>query len=335
MRHSKHSGLSSSALVVFTAVLAACQPDVVTTPTELVTRQLSLAHFLQASLCAPPSPAHNLNPLVDTGYVGQNHLFEQTIQHRSQGSVSIDWSSSDTSVGWFTHSGSNGDYNEVNVQLAQVGHTDIRLTRVNYQINDPPDYFCSPLDVVADNPTSLAISPSGLTLGLGESWQMTPTASGPYGVMPNRTATWQSSDSYVATVSSSGVVSANNVGFATITATYLGVTGNAAITVAESYVPPSVSISGPTEQPTDQACTWGVVPSYGSHPFYYRWYARDSESRNRILIQEGSEIEQVTYRHTAGNGFTWELEVSDSRGSATTASLDVTVGGDANYYGCR
>ncbi|HEY3011153.1 MAG TPA: Ig-like domain-containing protein [Gemmatimonadales bacterium] len=80
---------------------------------------------------------------------------------------------------------------------------------------------------------SVTIIPSTLPLTVGETQQLTAVLRNAAGTeLTGRTVTWTTSDATVATVSTSGLVSALSTGSATIEASSEGQTGTAAVTVA-------------------------------------------------------------------------------------------------------
>jgi hypothetical protein len=95
--------------------------------------------------------------------------------------------------------------------------------------------------------TSLTINPVSISLNASiMSAQLTATATFNDNTTKNVSgqASWSSSDTSIATVSSSGLVSAKSSGSATITATYTGLNAQTAVTVAEAQFQ-SVDISPP------------------------------------------------------------------------------------------
>lgn len=80
--------------------------------------------------------------------------------------------------------------------------------------------------------TSIAVTPNPESLQTGDSQQFTATAKYSNGATANVSskAAWQSSNTSVASVDSTGLVTALAAGFTTITATYSGVTGSAGLT---------------------------------------------------------------------------------------------------------
>ena len=88
------------------------------------------------------------------------------------------------------------------------------------------------LTVTAATVTSIAVTPSTANLQVGSTQQFTATATYSNGTTGNvtSTATWSSSANSVATVNASGLATAVGAGQATITATYQGKSGSAALT---------------------------------------------------------------------------------------------------------
>ncbi len=90
---------------------------------------------------------------------------------------------------------------------------------------------------VSSLPTTLTLSPSSATLAVASTQLLTPSVRDPSGVVitPTPAVVWQSTDNAVATVSSTGLVTAIALGSATITArTANNIVGSATILVAVS-----------------------------------------------------------------------------------------------------
>ena len=112
--------------------------------------------------------------------------------------------------------------------------------------------------------TGVSISPAGATVNLDGTQQLTATVTPSNAT--NKTVTWKSSNTAVATVSSSGLVTAIGLGSATVTATAADGSGKAAsvtITVTCNHsagtntvaaVAPTCTTSGLTEGKTCKAC---------------------------------------------------------------------------------
>ena len=85
--------------------------------------------------------------------------------------------------------------------------------------------------VVAPPSATITLTPSSATVEVGKTVQLTAVYRDSQGRTQSRTFNWDTSNSQVATVSSSGKVTARKEGTATIKATASGVTGTATITV--------------------------------------------------------------------------------------------------------
>ena len=81
------------------------------------------------------------------------------------------------------------------------------------------------------SPTAIAVSPSAVTLNVGETKQATASAQDASGASLTSSYSWTTSNPNVATVSGSGLVSATGAGSATITASASGATGSMSVTV--------------------------------------------------------------------------------------------------------
>src|SRR5690606_28379132 len=91
---------------------------------------------------------------------------------------------------------------------------------------------------------SVAVSPGSVSLTVGGTRQFSATARDASGGTVAGTATWSSSNQSVATVSSSGLVTARAAGSATISATVEGRTGSGSLTVSAPVVTPPPPTSG-------------------------------------------------------------------------------------------
>ncbi len=91
--------------------------------------------------------------------------------------------------------------------------------------------------------TSLSVSVSALTLNVGGTVALTATASYSDGTSANVSATWESSNSPVASVSEAGTVTAHAVGTATITAMFGGQSGSVSVEVRETLSLSSLEVS--------------------------------------------------------------------------------------------
>ena len=94
--------------------------------------------------------------------------------------------------------------------------------------------------------TSVLVAPGDFSLVVGQTRQLTATPVSTAGQsLSGRDVEWATSDSTIATVSTSGIVTAIGSGAATITATSEGQSGYALVTVRE-----------PVPQPTDVTGIW-------------------------------------------------------------------------------
>src|SRR6185437_1360481 len=143
----------------------------------------------------------------------------------------VTWSSSNTSVATVTGNGlvTGGAAGSATITATSEGKTGTAAITVT-------------LVPVA----SVTVSPASPTVTAGQTVQLTATPKDANGnPLTGRTITWSSSNTSVATVSSSGLVSGVVAGSATITATSEGQSGTAAITVTNVSVA-SVTVSPAT-----------------------------------------------------------------------------------------
>ena len=109
------------------------------------------------------------------------------------------------------------------------------------------------------NLTSITVSPTTATVGVGSTQQLTATGNfddGSTSTLSGSDVTWSSSSTSVATVDANGVVTGVATGTATITATSQGFTSTATITVSTSSIT-SIAVS-----PTSAVLTSGGTTSF-------------------------------------------------------------------------
>ena len=128
----------------------------------------------------------------------------------------ITWSSSDTTIAKASQSGV--------VTARAAGSATITATSEGQN-------GTSAVTVIFVPVASVAVSPASATLGIGQKVQLTATPKDAGGnPLSGRVIAWSSSNATVATVSATGLVTANAAGSATVTATSEGQNGTSAIT---------------------------------------------------------------------------------------------------------
>ncbi|MCK9306508.1 MAG: Ig-like domain-containing protein [Methanoculleus sp.] len=148
--------------------------------------------------------------------------------------VNVTWTSSEPTVGTI-------DADGVFTALAE-GTADVTATAENVTAT-------ATITVISNEPAlaSIAIAPSAITLGSGETATFTATALDQFGTdMTDTEITWTSSDETVGTIDADGVFSAVADGMTTITAAAGNITGTAAVTVTTASSGVAVSPSAIT-----------------------------------------------------------------------------------------
>ena len=165
-----------------------------------------------------------VSPSAITLAVNDTHTFSAVAFDLSGNVVpdaEITWASSDETVGTI---GADGAFNALAQGTATITAAGDNVTGT------------STVTVNSDAPvlTSIAVTPSAITLAAGDTETFTATALDQDGItMPDVEVTWASSDETVGTVGADGAFNALAKGAATITATAEGVTGTAAATVTD------------------------------------------------------------------------------------------------------
>ncbi len=158
---------------------------------------------------------------------------------------SISWSSSNTSIATVTGSGlvtavAAGSASVTATSEGQTGSSTVTVS------SPPPP----PVPVA-----SVSVSPASATLAVGATQQLSATTrDGNNNVLTGRVISWSSSNTSIARVSTSGLVTAVAAGSATITATSEGQTGTSAITV---NTPPPVPVGSVSVSPSSATITVG------------------------------------------------------------------------------
>jgi hypothetical protein len=180
-------------------------------------------------------------------------------------------------------------------------------------------------------PTAVHISVNTSQVG-GQTQQASATAdfTGASGVPVTGSVTnWISSNPGVLTVNSNGVITAGNVGSATVSATLNGVTGTSALI--------TISTSGPiiTQQPTPSvtllagATLTASVANIGTAPFVYYWYTNLATAPISISGSPTLTLPNVQ----AINSGTYTCVVSNQYSTAPSSTLSLAVVTPTTYQG--
>lgn len=145
---------------------------------------------------------------------------------------------------------------------------------------------------------SIVVTPNNPTVTNGKTQQLTATGSYSDGSTQNLTtqATWQSSDPTKATVSATGVVTGQNHGSATVTATYGGISGSTSVTVFQLNPSPTPPLSQAVAYQIDYAHSGNAVfPNPITFPSNATWSTTLNGAISYPLIAGG-----MVYVTTAG-----------------------------------
>ncbi|HET7585740.1 MAG TPA: Ig-like domain-containing protein [Gemmatimonadaceae bacterium] len=146
--------------------------------------------------------------------------------------------------------------------------------------NTPPDTTTSNAPDDATIPASVTVSPSSITLDKGAQGRLSAKVMNSSGaLLSGQTITWSSSNSAVATVSGSGLVTAAGAGQARITARAGSVSGSATITV-----------NNPPEEPPPPRTGSGSTVSDALSFDRFANYAGDAELLSAYLIAHNPEL---------------------------------------------
>lgn len=129
---------------------------------------------------------------------------------------------------------------------------------------------------------------------------------------------WASSNTSVATVSSTGLVTAVATGTANISAVVDGVTGSKTIAVK-----PNIAIDGPGTVESGEICSFFANVIAGTAPYTYNW----SSSSNWTHDWGWTDNEPGTWtgHSTSGSSFTIYLTVTDASGQSSSVSKTVSA----------
>src|SRR6266498_1021210 len=169
-----------------------------------------------------------VSPATASIQVGQTAQLTATPKDASGNTLSgrvVNWTSSNNSVATVSSSGL--------VTGLTAGSATITATSEGQSGSAALTVTAAPVPVA-----SVAVSPATATIPAGQTAQLTATPKDASGnTLTGRTVSWASSNTAVATVSTSGLVTGKVAGSATITATSEGQCGASAVTVAAAPVP--------------------------------------------------------------------------------------------------
>lgn len=178
--------------------------------------------YAQITVLAKPPASLTLSSETLNLNVGQRSRLQVTVRDADGGVISnapVDWKSSNTAVATVDDDG-----------LVQgVGTGSAKITATSGNVKDEATVNVSPVPA-----NSVVVSPGEATLFVGETQTLEATVTDANGdPLTGRPISWSTNAPSVATVSSSGVVTAKAPGKATITASSEGKSGKSTITVKE------------------------------------------------------------------------------------------------------
>ena len=167
-----------------------------------------------------PVASVTVSPSTNPLFIGQNVQLTTTVKDQNGTTVTnrvVTWTSSDDAVATVNATG----------RVTAVGPGAATITATSEGKSGTAS-----VTVAVDPVATVTVSPPAQSVPAGQTVTLTATLKSQNGTtLTGRTVTWSSSDQAIATVSSSGVVTAIAVGQATITATSEGKTGTATVTV--------------------------------------------------------------------------------------------------------
>lgn len=176
---------------------------------------------------------------------------------------------------------------------------------------------------------SFTLSANNINLNINQTQQLSVTSYTPSDTTVDKTATWQSSDSTVATVDSQGNVKALKAGTATITCTVAGKTKTCTVKVAKAGTESSAKI---TKQPSSQKAKEGKTVTFtvktSGNGLTYQWQVSKNNGKkwsNSSLT--GNKTSKLKVKATKGrNGYQFRCIVKDKNGNTITSkAVKLTV----------
>ena len=168
---------------------------------------------------APTVAAVSVSPASSTIYPGRTEQFSATLVDalgNVLGGIPVAWSTSNSSIASVSANG----------LISGIG-----LGAVTITASAEGQSGSGAVTVAAPVVTSVIVSPSSATMSPGQTTQLTAQALDATGTPVSVAVSWSSSNAGIASIASSGTVTAIAVGSATMRATASGVSGDAAVTV--------------------------------------------------------------------------------------------------------
>jgi len=191
--------------------------------------------------------------------------------------------------------------------------------------------------VITLGPSSVAVSPTSATVGIGRTQQFSATATDSTGnTFPNATATWSSSNPGIVSISSTGLATGVASGVATITGTAFGGSGTATVTVQVLHL---IAVSA-GDLHSCGLQTDGTAWCWGGDQADQLGDSTELNSASPVAVHGGLKFASVSsgYAHncalTAANAaFCWGDNLSGELGDGTIAhrSLPVAVTGAVTF----
>jgi hypothetical protein len=172
----------------------------------------------------------------------------------------------------------------------------------------------------------VTVDPPSAMVRLGQTRQLTATAHDINGgAFVGKTVSWTSSNTAVATVAPTGVVTPVQVGQATISATVDEKTGTAAITVGERLLVAG-EVDGPRWINQDGYYSWNSSASGGTAPYTYRWEINFDRYSSWGFI--GGNSNTVSFGVSPDDGsFQLRLTITSNDGQTAVGGAYVNVSG--------